>query len=74
MLALTMVYIIRYMLQNSLGPNNGWVVFLHHISYLDIWVDTLDGRLVPMYLMYQACLAIFFLFLTTKVLESRKWA
>jgi ABC-2 type transport system permease protein len=74
MLGLTMVYIIRYMLQNSLGPNSGWVVFLHHISYLDVWVDTLDGRLIPMYLMYQASLAIFFLFLTTKVLESRKWA
>jgi ABC-type transport system involved in multi-copper enzyme maturation permease subunit len=74
MLTLTMIYIIRYLVQNSLGPNSGWVVFLHHISYLDVWVDTLDGRLVPMYLMYQASLAIFFLFLTTKVLESRKWA
>jgi ABC-type transport system involved in multi-copper enzyme maturation permease subunit len=74
MLVLTMVYLIRYMLQDRFDANNGWVVFLHHISYLDIWVDTLDGRLVPMYLMFQASLAVLFLFLTTKILEARRWA
>ncbi len=74
MLMLTMVFIIRFVMQESLGGTNGWVVFLHHISYVDIWIDTLNGRLVPMYLMFQVTLATFFLFLTTKVLEARKWA
>jgi ABC-type transport system involved in multi-copper enzyme maturation permease subunit len=73
MLSLTMVFLIRFLLQRSLGASSGWVVFLHHISYVDIWIDSLDGRLMPMYLMYQGCLTIFFLFLTVKVLESRRW-
>jgi ABC-2 type transport system permease protein len=73
MLALTMLFLVRFALQEHLGTTNGWVVFLHHISYLDIWIDTLDGRLMPMYLMFQGCLAAFFLFLTVKVLESRRW-
>jgi hypothetical protein len=72
--ALSMVYLVRYAVQDKLGPGSGWVVFLHHISYLDIWVDSLDGRLVPMYLMCQASITIYFLFLTTKVLEARRWA
>ncbi len=74
MLVLTMVYLVRYMVQDRLGANSPWVVFLHHVSYLDIWVDTLDGRLVPMYLLFQASLAVFFLFITTKILEARRWA
>jgi ABC-type transport system involved in multi-copper enzyme maturation permease subunit len=74
MLFFTMAFLIRWTMLQHLGPNNGWVVFLHHISYVDIWIDSLDGRLVPMYLMFQASLAVFFLFLTTKVLESRRWA
>jgi ABC-2 type transport system permease protein len=74
MLLFTMVFLIRFLLENRLGPSSGWVVFLHHISYLDIWVDSLNGKLIPMYLMFQASLAFFFLFLTTKVLEARRWA
>jgi ABC-type transport system involved in multi-copper enzyme maturation permease subunit len=74
MTVLTMVFLVRFQVQRAVGPGNGWVVFLHHISYLDVWIDTLDGRLIPMYLMFHASLATLFLFLTTKVLEARKWA
>jgi len=44
-----------------------------HISYLDVWNTTLEGKLVPKFLLFHASLAVFWLFLTTKVLESRKW-
>ena len=73
LLTLTMLFLVRFELQERLGATSVWVVILHHISYLDIWIETLDGRLIPMYLMFQACLAAFFLFLTVKVLESRRW-
>lgn len=74
MVMLTMVLLIRFMIQGKLGAGSGWIVFLKHVSYLDVWVESLDGKLMPMYLIFQASLAIFFLFLTTKVLEARKWA
>jgi ABC-type transport system involved in multi-copper enzyme maturation permease subunit len=74
MVVLTMVLLVRFMIQGRQGAGSNWLVLLHHISYLDVWVDSLDGRLMPMYLIFHASVAIFFLFLTTKVLEARKWA
>jgi ABC-2 type transport system permease protein len=74
MVALTMIYFVFRILQEKLGPNNGWTVLVHHLSYILVWVDTLDGRLVPMYLMSYVFLTILFLFLTVKVLEARRWA
>jgi ABC-2 type transport system permease protein len=73
MLSLTMLYIARSFVQHFAGANSNWVVFLKHISYLDIWIDSLFGRLIPMNLMFQVSLTVFFLFLTVKVLESRRW-
>jgi ABC-type transport system involved in multi-copper enzyme maturation permease subunit len=74
MVALTLIYFVFRIVQEKLGPSNGWSVLLHHLSYILVWVDTLDGRLVPMYLLTYALLTVFFLFLTVKVLEARRWA
>jgi ABC-type transport system involved in multi-copper enzyme maturation permease subunit len=72
MIVLTMIYFVPIMFQ--LGPTSGWTVLVHHLSYILVWADTLDGRLVPMYLMTYVFLTILFLFLTVKVLEARRWA
>ena len=46
---------------------------LTHMSYLDVWKSSLEGKIVPRYLVFPLSMTIFFLFLTNKVLESRKW-
>ena len=44
-----------------------------HMSYLDLWYLCLDGKIVIKYLLFFLSLTVLFLFLTVKVLESRKW-
>ncbi|MEY4790148.1 MAG: hypothetical protein RLZ61_2366, partial [Planctomycetota bacterium] len=72
MLGLFIVAIIRERIFGQ-NPSSPWYQILMHISYLDVWNTTLEGKLVPKFLLFHASLAVFWLFLTTKVLESRKW-
>ncbi|MEI6771034.1 MAG: ABC transporter permease [Planctomycetota bacterium] len=72
MLGLFIVAIIRERIFGQ-NPGSPWYQILMHISYLDVWNTTLEGKLVPKFLLFHASLAVFWLFLTTKVLESRKW-
>ena len=44
------------------------------MSYIDVWFDTLDGRLVPRQLIFFVSMTLVWLFLSVKVLEARKWA
>ena len=43
------------------------------MSYLHAWKDALHGKVVLRQLMFPVSLAVFMLFGTAKVLESRKW-
>jgi hypothetical protein len=52
---------------------NPWVSLLTHISYIDLWWNTLDGALVPKFLLFWLSAAIVWLFATIKVLEARRW-
>ena len=44
-----------------------------HISFLDFWRAAFDGKFRPVPLVFFASMAVFFLFATVKVLDSRKW-
>jgi ABC-2 type transport system permease protein len=55
-----------------IGPP--WGDVLSYISYLDLWLLSLEGIFAPRYLLFHLSLAIFFLFMTTKILEARKWS
>ena len=46
---------------------------LVHMSYVDLWRVAVEGKLTTWDLMFHLSAAFFFLFLTVKVLESRKW-
>jgi len=71
MLVLTSVYLIQEFFREGGGA---WLAVLKHISYLESWQDTLQGKVTPnIGLVFYASMAVFFLFLTVKVLESRKW-
>jgi ABC-type transport system involved in multi-copper enzyme maturation permease subunit len=47
---------------------------LAYVSYLDLWRNTLGGTFAPRLLLFHVSAAAFFLFLTAKVLEARKWS
>jgi ABC-2 type transport system permease protein len=73
MLALTLVFLVNGML-SGLMPSSAWVTVLKHISFVDVWIDTLDGKLLPRQLLFFASMAVVWLFVSVKVLEARKWA
>lgn len=68
MLALTYIYFAAHQ-----TPSEGWRTVLTHASYLDLWYSTLEGKIVPRFLLFPLSMTVLFLFLTVKVLESRKW-
>ena len=50
-----------------------WSDIFSYISYLDLWITALQGQFAPRYLVFHLSVAVFFLYLSTKVLEARKW-
>ncbi len=50
-----------------------WNKVLTHMSYINLWFNTLEGKITPQLLLFPISMTIVFLFLTVKVLESRKW-
>jgi hypothetical protein len=54
-------------------PSSAWVTILERISYVNLWFVSLEGKLAPQHLLFHVSAAVFWLFLTVKVLESRKW-
>jgi ABC-2 type transport system permease protein len=73
MLGWTMVHIVRDSLASLVKEKTIWTDIFLHVSYLDLWSETLQGKLVPKFLLFPSSLTIFCLFLSVKVLESRKW-
>jgi len=70
MIALTAVQVARGYVTSE-GP---WDIFLTHLSYLEVWTNTLEGKVILRNLLFYASMAVFWPFLTVKVLEARKWA
>jgi ABC-2 type transport system permease protein len=73
MFFLLFIYIGHWMLQDS-SAGNPWIPVLEHLSFVDLWLRTTQGKLQPQFLVYHLSAAFFWLFLTVKVLEARKWS
>jgi ABC-type transport system involved in multi-copper enzyme maturation permease subunit len=69
MIALTGVAFIV----DHIEPANPWHTVLTYISYIHLWLQSAGGTLAPRNLVFHLTFAIFWLFLTVKVLEARKW-
>lgn len=66
MLLLTTAYFVQRLLQGSV-----WINVAQHMSYINVWFDTMDGKLVPVRLLFFGSMTIFWLFLSVKVLEAQ---
>ncbi len=82
MLCLTLIIILKDILERPMGgmgrmavpQSNDWLVaILKHISYLDFWSDTMQGRMMLRQMLFPVTATILWLFLSVKVLEARKW-
>jgi len=64
------VYTYMYFLQQRFSEGS----IVSYVSYIELWWNSLEGQFTPRFLLFHFSLTFFFLFLTTKVLEARKWA
>ena len=63
-----------YILQFRQGiEGTAWSTVLQHVSFLNLWESSLEGKLVPRQLVFHISLAVLSLFVATKVLEARRW-
>jgi ABC-2 type transport system permease protein len=59
--------------QEFLTKDSGLWIIMDHLSFLEVIRKSLEGRMALRDLFFQLSACVFWLFLTTKVLESRKW-
>ncbi len=70
MLGLTFVIFV----ERDTDPKSAWNTVLNHVTYVDLWIKSLEGLLVPRHLLFHLSAAVLWVFLTIKVLEARKWS
>ncbi|VTS04993.1 ABC transporter permease [Tuwongella immobilis] len=68
-----MVMLFAFFIQNMASIGATWREAAKHLSFLTIWIDSLGGRLPVRDLVLHGSVAAFWLYLTVKVIESRKW-
>src|SRR5262249_22770521 len=73
MFGLFFIYFAIFLVRTK-APTSPWITVLTHMSFVDLWFNSLDGKLQPQFLLFHVSAAIFWLFLTVKVLEARKWS
>jgi ABC-2 type transport system permease protein len=56
------------------APGSAWVAVTSHMNYILLWINSMDGILIPKYLLFHVSITIVWLFLAVKVLEARRWA
>jgi ABC-type transport system involved in multi-copper enzyme maturation permease subunit len=71
MIAHLAAYIMKF--RARLSPGDFWFEVLTYVSFLDLWMNTLDGTFAPRFLLFHLSATVFFLYATVKVLEARKW-
>ncbi len=70
MVAQLAIYMLRPVIRQLLPALED---VISYVSYIDLWINSLAGLVAPRFLFFHFSVAIFFLFLTLKYLESRKW-
>lgn len=71
---LTFVAMLTLILAPNFFPEgSNWEEIANYASFMELWRNLLRGDFAPRYLVFHLSAAVFFLYLTVKVLEARKW-
>jgi ABC-2 type transport system permease protein len=75
MLLLLMIFFAKRIISSQGGPSGAGALapVINHVSFIDFWIDAIQGEITPRYYLFHLSTAVFWVFLTVKVLESRKW-
>jgi ABC-2 type transport system permease protein len=70
MVGLLMIYFMKQLF----SPGSVGNILLSQMSYIDFWINSLSGTLSPRLLVFHLSATVFWLFVTVKVMEARKWS
>jgi ABC-type transport system involved in multi-copper enzyme maturation permease subunit len=65
--------LLMYLVQRNMSPGSVWPTVFSQIGFVDQWLQSLQGKLFLRSIIVQVSITVFFLFLTVKALEARKW-
>jgi ABC-type transport system involved in multi-copper enzyme maturation permease subunit len=68
------VWLVPFFVINGLPEESTRYTILSHLSFVHLWLGSLSGRLYLRDLIIQGSIGVFWLFLTVKVLEARRWS
>ena len=68
-----LAHLVFYFLRFRQGGGGAFGEVLGFINYFDFWYESLQGTLAPRLILFHVSVAAFFLFISVKLLESRKW-
>jgi ABC-2 type transport system permease protein len=69
-----LAWLVPFFVLRSVPEETTKYVVLRPISFVHLWIDSLQGRLHIRDLFVQGSIAVFWSFLTVKVLEARRWS
>lgn len=72
--AAMLLFMAVFFLKRIFPQGSAWSTLLTYTSFIDLWMTSLQGKLALRDVMFFLSSAVFWVFLTIKVLESRKWA
>lgn len=67
-------WLVPFLAIRGLPEDSTRYVILHHLSFVNLWLDSLQGHLHLRDIFIQASITIFWAFLAVKVLEARRWS
>jgi hypothetical protein len=68
-----LVWIALFLIASDMPEDSPKSVVLNHLSFVQLWAESLRGRLHIRDLVIQVSVAVFWGFLAVKVLEARRW-
>jgi hypothetical protein len=68
------ILLVPFFITRGLPEDSTRAIILRHLSFVNLWLDSLHGRVHLRDVIIQFSIAAFFLFLTVKVLEARRWS
>jgi ABC-2 type transport system permease protein len=69
-----LAWLVPFYVMRGIPEETTKYVVLRPLSFIHLWFDSLSGRLHVRDLFVQASIAVFWSFLTVKVLEARRWS
>jgi ABC-2 type transport system permease protein len=69
-----LAWFVPYYIIRGLPEDTTKYIILRHLSFVHLWIDSLQGRLHLRELIIQLSITVFWSFLAVKVLEARRWS